>query len=233
MSVVERVRRAVGDVGPVRSTWRLASAVRGGIADSSRRNRRRVQTEFATADPWSYATSAAEQDCFRHQLAVLDRARDGRLFGETCEIGCAEGFFTEPLADRCESLLALELSPTALARARDRREWGAHVRFASWDLRADPFPGHFDLIVIAGVLEYLERPSALRAAREKIVLGLRPGGRLFLVSTRSPGSEESWWARALPRGARINEYVGRHDSLRPCISESGEDYVIDLFEKVG
>ena len=228
---LEGVRRAARGVGPLRSAWLLLRAAGGAFEDGRRRNRRRVDREFSVPDPWSYATSEIEQECFRHQLSVLDRSRDGRLFREACEIGCAEGFFTERLAERCESLLALELSPTALARARERCDWGEHVRFARWDLRADPLPGTFDLIVLAGVLEYFDRRAALRAARDKVVAGLRPGGRLFLVTTRSPVAEDSWWGRAFPRGARINEFVGRHRSLRSLMSEGADEYVIDLFEK--
>jgi SAM-dependent methyltransferase len=228
---LEWVRRTIRGVGPVRSVWLLLRAVRGAVKDGPRRNRRRVDREFSAPDPWSYATSEAEQDCFRHQLNVLDRSRNGQLFGDACEIGCAEGFFTERLAERCTSLLALELSPTALARARERRDWGQHVRFARWDLRRDPLPGTFDLIVLAGVLEYFDRRSALRVARNKVVAGLRPGGHLFLVTTRSPGAEDSWWGRLLPRGARINEFVGAHPSLRPLLAEGGDEYVIGLFER--
>ena len=228
---LERVRRAARGVRPLRSTWQLLRALRAAMEDGRERNKRRVDLEFAAPDPWGYATSEVEQECFRHQVSVLDRDRNGRRFGDSCEIGCAEGFFTELLANRCESLLALELSGEALARARQRRNWDDRVRFAQWDLRTDPVPGQFDLIVLAGVLEYFDRRSALRAARDKVVAGLRPNGRLFLVTTRSPVAEESWWGQALPHGARINEYVGRHPSLRTVIAEGADWYVITMFER--
>jgi 2-polyprenyl-3-methyl-5-hydroxy-6-metoxy-1,4-benzoquinol methylase len=227
----ENIRRVARGIGPLRSTWQFANALRGAIADGSDRNRHRVDREFADPDPWSYATSEAEQECFRHQLAVLDRARPGSRFEEVCEIGCAEGFFTESLEPRCSSLLALDLSEAALARARERRDWGDHVRFARWDLRTDSMQTTYDLVVVAGVLEYFERRSSLRTARDKIVAGVRPGGLLFVVSTRNPGAEEAWWTRAFPRGARINEYVASHPDLRSVAAESGDAYVIDLFRR--
>jgi GT2 family glycosyltransferase len=227
------LRRAVRRARPVRSTWHLLRAIRAAIDDGSRANRRRVDDEFAAPDPWNYAGSRREQDCFAHQLAVLDRARSGGQFGETWEVGCAEGYFTEPLAGRCESLLAVDLSEAALARARRRHDWADHVRFARFDLRADPLPGRFDLIVIAGVLEYLDRPSALAAARQRIVGALRPGGQLFVVTTRNLVAEKAWWGRMFRRGTRINEYVGGDPRLVTRTVEEADWYVISLFERRG
>lgn len=232
-SGLKRARGLAQGVTPVRSGWRLLSATAAAVRDGPRRNLKRVDEQFATPDPWNYAKSEREHDCFRHQLAVLDAFREGSTFTKACEIGCAEGFFTEHLAERCESLVALELSARALSRAHARRDWGQQVRFAQWDLRCDPLPGTFDLIVLAGVLEYFHRRSAIRAAREKVVAGLNPGAHLFLVTTRSPGTEDSWWGRAFPRGSRINEFVSRHPRLRPVVSERGDWYVIDLLERTG
>jgi SAM-dependent methyltransferase len=226
-----RLRRAVRRIEPLQSTWHLVRAMQAAVEDGPKRNRRRVGSEFAAPDPWNYAGSLREQECFRHQMEVLDRARAGCLFGEVFELGCAEGFFTERLADRCESLLAVDLSPAALARARGRRDWGDHVRLAHFDLRTDPLPGTFDLIVIAGVLEYLDRPSALSAARQKLVAALRPRGQLFVVTTRNLVAEKAWWGRILRRGSRINEYIGQHPSLRTLIWEDADWYVISLLER--
>src|SRR5207248_9949692 len=100
-----------------------------------------------------------------------------------------------------------------------------------WDLRTQAIPGTFDLVVVAGVLEYFNRRSSLRDARDRLVDGVRPGGRLFVVTTRSPGAEDSWWSRALPRGSRINEYVARHPALSSLATEQASWYVIHLFRK--
>ena len=212
---LERVRRAARGVRPLRSTWQLLRALRAAMEDGRERNKRRVDLEFAAPDPWGYATSEVEQECFRHQVSVLDRDRNGRRFGDSCEIGCAEGFFTELLADRCESLLALELSGEALARARQRRNWDDRVRFAQWDLRTDPVPGQFDLIVLAGVLSIstgdprFARPvtrsspgsgptGACSLSRREVRLPKSPGGdRRFLTA---PGSTSTW--AVIPRFER-------------------------------
>jgi GT2 family glycosyltransferase/SAM-dependent methyltransferase len=225
------LRRAVRRVRPLRSAWLLLRALAAAIADGPRTNRLRVEREFATPDPWDYAGSSREQECLQHQAEVLDRIERNQRFASACEIGCAEGVFTEALEGRCEALLAVDLSGAALDRARRRRNWPAHVSFEALDLRSDPLPGRYTLIVVAGVLEYLDRPRALRAARQKLVDALAPGGSLFVVTTRNQVAERAWWSRVLPRGARINEYVGRHPLLRTQIEEKADWYVISVFER--
>jgi len=162
-------------------------------------------------------------------LALASRA--GRL-GQVLEVGCAEGAFTEILAPRCESLLAVDLSPVAVARASQRCHWNQRVRFATWDLRTDPLPGTFDVIVVTGVLEYLARPAVLRVARDKLVAGLHPDGHLLVMSTRaSEVVEQCWWGRRLRRGRWINAHVAEHPALERLAEACSDWYIISLFRK--
>ena len=166
---------------------------------------------------------------------MLDSVSDGNLFANGLEIGCAEGWYTQALAERCKSLLAMDLSPTALARARSRREWPDRVRFAQFDLRRESLPGGFDLIVIAAVLEYMPNPLTLRRVRQKLVDALRPGGYLMVETTRQTGVmmllENSWWSRWLLRGKRINQFILKHPLLHPVSSVETDEYVIALCRK--
>jgi 2-polyprenyl-3-methyl-5-hydroxy-6-metoxy-1,4-benzoquinol methylase len=228
-----RLRDGLRRVRPLRSAWLLARAGAQAVRDGPAANRTRVEAEFESPDPWHYATDRREQECLRHQAEVLDRVRAGDRFGATLEVGCAEGVFTETLASRCASVLAVDLSPTAVERARRRADWPEAVTFGTWDLRAAPMPGEFDLIVVAGVLEYLHSPAGLRRAVEKLVGGLAPRGRLFVVSTRVPAAESAWWARWFPRGARINRLVAADHLLRAVVEERADWYVISVFERTG
>ena len=225
------LRRMARRFGPLRRTWLLLRAGVDAFRDDAKRNRDRVDAEFATPDPWDYTGSLREQECLHHQQEVLDGIRGTGRFGDACEVGCAEGYFTEALADRCDSLVALDLAEAALGRARNRRDWGGNVRFARFDLRTDPLPGQFDLIVVAGVLEYFDRPSALRAARQRLVEAMRHGGWLFVVTTRNPVVERAWWASIFPRGSRINQYVGEDPRLVTRTVEEADWYVISVFER--
>jgi 2-polyprenyl-3-methyl-5-hydroxy-6-metoxy-1,4-benzoquinol methylase len=183
-------------------------------------------------DPWKYETNPAEKMRFAQQAELLDVARKERLFPSALEIGCAEGIFTEVMADRCESLLVLDISATALARTQSRREWAGSVRFGAFDLLNDAIPGTFDLIVVAGVLEYFNRPSTFSKMREKLAAALKPNGYLLVETTRASSIvEDSWWGKRLIRGKWINDFISKHPSLTIASSSIGDCFVVTLLQK--
>jgi SAM-dependent methyltransferase len=189
----------------------------------------------AQKDPWMYETNPLENARFLEETAMLDRVREGRLFPSGLEIGCAEGLYTEVLAARCASLLALDFSPTALLRAQNRRQWSERVRFGAFDMRHEPIPGsgNYDLIVLTGVLEYFPRSKTLFKIREKVVAALRVSGYLLVETTRAnPVVEDSWWGRRLIRGRWINVFITNHPSLAVVQSTTKESYCITLCQKI-
>ena len=147
------------------------------------------------------------------------------------EIGCGEGHFTEILAPRCESLLAVDVNTTALERARRRCRDLANVCFEHWDLRSDDVPGRFDLVVATSVLEYLRSPLSLRRARTKLAQALRPGGILLLGNVRlDPVVENARWARILPRGAGpVDAFMSRHPRLEVVAHSNANGYLETVF----
>ena len=191
-------------------------AIKDALRDSRERGQAELDGEFNRGeDPWRYSELPCHKDRVRHELAMLDSVRRAARFRLVLEVGCAEGLFTEQLVERCDSLLAVDISPVALGRARQRRQWDHRVSFAEWDLRADSLPDRYDLIVIIHALEYVRNPIAVRRARRKLVDGLLPGGYL-LVGTMG-GNEvfrDSWWGRYLLRGGRhLNAFLGKHPAL--------------------
>jgi SAM-dependent methyltransferase len=137
------------------------------------------------------------------------------------------------LAVRCDSLLVLDISPTALERARRRRPWSERIRFVEFDLRHNPIPGSFDLIVIAGVLEYFARLSTFHRTREKLAAALKPGGYLMVETTRMayPIGDTCWWCRTMIVGKWINFFIAKHSSLAVIHSVETDDYVITVYRK--
>jgi peptidoglycan/xylan/chitin deacetylase (PgdA/CDA1 family) len=135
-------------------------------------------------DPWDY-TNAYERVKYAQSLELLPRGPVGRAL----EIGCAEGHFTVQLAPRAEFLVGADISPTALARARQRCAAFSHVQFTQMDLAADSLPGTFDLIVCSELLYYMGTPERLRAAVRKLARGLRAGGQLLTAHARVSGDE--------------------------------------------
>jgi SAM-dependent methyltransferase len=150
------------------------------------------------------------------ELAMLDSVRGGKRFRSALEIGCAEGIFTEMLIERCDFLVAVDISSVALERARQRCQPGAHIRFCELDIREDSLPGTFDLIVAVHVLEYIRSPFSLRRIRRKLVDSLRSGGYLLVANVRNDEFIESTrWGQYLLRGGKnITAFIGRHPALR-------------------
>jgi hypothetical protein len=60
-------------------------------------------------DLWGYETTEALRLIRAAQL--LDSVSQGRRFRSAIEIACAEGTFTELLAERCEELIAVDFVP--------------------------------------------------------------------------------------------------------------------------
>ena len=134
---------------------------------------------FALPDPWS-CDSEYEAVKYEQTLALLPEG----VFANALEIGCAEGHFTLRLAPRVGSLTAVDISPRALTRAKERCSRLKNVAFQRLDLNTSVVAGLFDLVVCSELLYYLiDLPGAI--AR---VLGhVGPGG-FFLPLTRA------WWS---------------------------------------
>ena len=89
------------------------------------------------------------------------------------EIGCGAGEFTRLLAARARRVLALDLSPQMIRRARERSGAYPNVEFVAADAMAYPLAdGQFDCVASVAALHHLPAESILR----KIKKALTPGG---------------------------------------------------------
>lgn len=231
--VYRKLRTRLSRIECLRNTWYLIFALWDFLQDPWQ-NASKFDREFESrADPWGYARQPEQA---RHRLAVemLDSARNEGRFGRALEIGCAEGTFTELLEARSATLLAVDFSSVALARARGRRLWADKVQFAAWDLRRDPVPGTFQLVIAMDVLAYFFRPRALRAACAKLVEAVVTNGYLLVgVERQNPLFETSWWGSLLCRGGKqITATMARHPSLSVVATETTDTHVLTLFRKV-
>ena len=132
---------------------------------------------FALPDPWS-CDSEYEAVKYEQTLALLPEG----VFANALEIGCAEGHFTLRLAPRVSSLTAVDISPRALTRAKERCSKLSNVTFQRLDLNTSVVAGLFDLVVCSELLYYI-RDQDLRAAIERILGHVRPGG--FFLTTHA------------------------------------------------
>jgi SAM-dependent methyltransferase len=90
------------------------------------------------------------------------------------------------LAPRATCLLAVDFSPTALARARARmRGSHHHVQLLRRTLPEEMPGGPFDTIVCAEILYYWSDPL-VRLGLRRMEAALAPGGTLLAVHWRHP-----------------------------------------------
>lgn len=127
-------------------------------------------------DPWHFETSAYEAAKYDATLAALPQDR----FVSALEVGCANGVLTTRLAQRCDALLAVDVSDTALAAARTRCADQPNVRIERRRLPAEAPTGAFDLVLLSEVVYYWDSADIVRLA-DYLRTCVLPGGHILLV----------------------------------------------------
>jgi protein-L-isoaspartate O-methyltransferase len=234
MSLGQKIRHKLASIGALRSACRWARALRNEL-----RWRPVTQTKYARcftarSDPWDYEVTPFTLEKFQVAIEVLDGARGDAPFGRAWEIGCAEGAMTVRLAHICERLFAVDYIPLALERARWRCREFDNVSFRQWDLKSDPSPDLFDLIVVTDVLGSLGGKRDICRARDKVVNALAPGGYLlygdYLGDIDSRRLHESWWGRLLlVRPRKILRLVAAHPALVEITRRETTMHLLVLF----
>jgi trans-aconitate methyltransferase len=159
-------------------------------------------------DPWGFASRWYETRKYAITLASLPREQYARGF----EPGCANGVLTALLAPRCARLLATDVVPACVERAR------AHTRLlGNVDVREMAIPDvwpeeRFDLVVLSEVLYYLS-PAGLAEVLARLDASLAPGGHVISVHwtgrTNYPmtGADVEARLAAHPRWTRLTRHV--------------------------
>ena len=104
-------------------------------------------------DPWDIEISDFEQ----RRCARLVQILSARRYTKVLEIGCATGFFTRFLARVADRTVALDISPTAITRARKTWTGPDSTEFRvgniiEYDPRAE---GPWDLVVMSDMIYFL------------------------------------------------------------------------------
>lgn len=128
----------------------------------------------ADIDPWRFRSSDYERDKYQATLDFLTKSK----YACGLEVGCSIGVFTRLLSPRCDRLLALDVSPTAIAAAQGTTT-DPHVEFRIATLPQDFPEGRFDLIVLSEVLYYFAAPDLDRLA-QLCIRSLSPDGEIIL-----------------------------------------------------
>ncbi len=169
-------------------------------------------------DPWDYANRWYEKRKRQICMSVLPKMS----FGHALEIGCANGFLSELLAERCQKLLCIDANPKAIQLAKQRLEDTDHVELQQQRI-PDQFPtGAFDLIVVSEILYYLSKSEVI-ASLEKIKASLAVDGVVLSCHWRYPidGFELN--------GNTVHELLKAKLNLHHCLSLNDPDFVLDVW----
>lgn len=173
-------------------------------------------------DPWKFETSEYEANKYAATIAALPKQRYRSAF----EIGGSIGVLTEKLAQKCDSLLSIDVSKLAQDKAITRCKHLPQVRFEIMSV-PEQYPNEmFDLTLVSEVGYYLCWQD-LKKTQQLILQHLEPGGHLLLVH---------WTLYAKDYPLSGDEV---HDSfleltptkLRHLRSQREEQYRLDLFER--
>jgi predicted TPR repeat methyltransferase len=129
------------------------------------------------ADPWDFTTSDYE----RRKYAATLEALGGRHFRSAFEVGCSIGILTHQLADRCDSLLAIDVAQAAVAKAQKNCAGLPNVTIQRMHIPHEWPAGKFDLIMLSEVLYFLGLDDIAITA-DRSLATLEPGGLVLLVN---------------------------------------------------
>ena len=121
----------------------------------------------STKDPWRFSDDPYE----RSRFAAIAGALPLRRFRCAFEPGCSEGELTVLLARRCDRYIAIDISPTAAARAAARCVHLPQVHVCRGSIPADVPQEPLDLLVLSEIGYYFDE-ARLRDLVQKLHLQL-------------------------------------------------------------
>jgi SAM-dependent methyltransferase len=171
-------------------------------------------------DPWHFETSEYERDKYGVTLQALPHPR----YASALELGCSVGVFTAMLAERCDRVLATDVSEDALRRARWNCADRYNVAFERRVLPHDYPAGAFDLTTVCEIGFYLAAADLI-ALRTNVIDRSTQGAHIALVH----------WTPPVDGHASTTEEVHRifcsAPQLRRLHGFSAETYRLDVLER--
>ena len=198
---------------------------------------RALETVYAEdPDPW--AAASTEYRYQRRKYEVLTSLLPAGRYHRALDLGCGTGLMSRHLALRADSVVGVDIAPSALATARELHATLPNITFETHDVMDLPrsFDSTFDIVVVADVLYYLFPldDAALDAIVGRIAKLLVPGGVCMLVNhyffRLDPDSRRS--RRIHDAFAASTEFTAHTDHWRPfylvTICWTSHDIVADV-----
>lgn len=149
----------------------------------------------------------------RGDLELWRWAADRRAGEAMLEVGAGSGRVSEVLAPAADPLVALDLNPEALRRARGRLAGEEGVHLVQADMRSFRLACRFAVAVAANdPFSHLRGEEGRSRALERIAEHLEAGGRFFLDAL---WLSESWVAEAAGGDGREVSYRASADADAP------------------
>lgn len=129
---------------------------------------------LAQSDPeliWNWNTPAGQLRAQRRAEKIIKGSRLGSGVA-ALEIGCGTGMFTEMFAQSGANLMAVDISPDLLKKARARNLPSDRILFVEKRFENCDIDGPFDAVIGSSVLHHLDIETAVK----KIYSLLKPGG---------------------------------------------------------
>lgn len=172
-------------------------------------------------DPWNFAASDYEQGRYRSILDALGSQRYVRAF----EPGCSVGILTALLAPICDRVEAIDISPTAVSRAREHCEKFANVDIVCGALPESIPAGKFDLVVFSEIGYYFHRGPLMELGK-RLVSKLSQSGT-FLAA--------HWLGKSLDHllsGDEVHRVLGSIPGLLHVNAERHSKFRLERWERL-
>jgi hypothetical protein len=170
-------------------------------------------------DPWGFESRWYEQRKYALTLAALPEMSYRSGF----EPGCSVGVLTSLLAPRCARLLATEIVPAALARAKERLSGAEHVVFEQSALPESWPTGSFDLVVLSEIAYYFEA-TTLTEIVGRLTSSAVAGATVVAVHWRGETNYPL-------TGDEAHRILGDSPELEPLAHHLEQDFVLDVWRR--
>jgi predicted TPR repeat methyltransferase len=159
--------------------------------ERSQRARDHYDGVWSVGDTWQFESSEFEQRKYHRQIELIS----DRRYLRAMELGCGAGAFTRMLAPHTDRLLAIDVAPAAIERARGMASVPPNVEFVAQDImKLDRHAGGpWDLIVMSETiccLGGLYTCFDVGWLASDLLAATAVGGRFLMVNTMNAQSIE-------------------------------------------